>query len=771
MVWPNVDDFTNGVDKLDAETLNKRLRQLVARTEQLKTILDNQASRTNVAIDAELQGETTSNNVTVYPQLGQPVYRVAGGNAYAKAAAIVGDVEESKWFWADQQAMAVGVVGSAPSGSSATVVLNGYIAFVEPIAAADVIVDPEPASGRYFLSTTAGKLTAAPVGPIVYVCDCEIRGGKIISMLVNPQYRDTGESHIHRAFVLSGMPSGYAFTSSGRYRAADIPSTRFFASLKRASDDNHTASAPSDTVMMRPYGNWLTSRNITYTVKLEGSGTAWSGYKLAWESSDHSDDGVGTATIAFSDSGISTRYYPIGRYGLKVQLRRYGTPEPRSFFNSNDVSDTWSIVMPDAGRGWIDYWDNAAAARVGYMLNLGMYLEMARFVPPLPANGASLTVDGVELRSNAFGSRKRWEILPANSADGGPWLCWYGGEVAGVSFTAPFKYNEDGLVESQASRDIILHVNRMRVGPTGFVTSLQAAPGSPLKVTSAQTGANAAQGALQVGLDIDFKSTSGNAEGHEVVKSIVGSTFVTGPVVERVVAGPGMAVDRQQGIVTVSASNAVYAGDFETIALKNAKQDLAGGVFPYTKLLRWNTSGTNIDSGFTAKFRVPDHMPYNAGKGYYVVVSASVFGEAAAVSAATAAFRLTGYALSDQACTPDASGTFDGSIASPTGGYAQVIGVPFASGYTAFDPVLVHGFGKSASDAKPGTLVLPDTKQRVSVSALWLLASASEHMVVYPGYFVGLSIERCGLPENSTVTPYTPAIGFLSLRWNLVAVA
>ena len=775
MLWPNVEKYRDG-DQLNAATLNDPIDQLIARTEYLKRVLEASDGRTNVAI----ANATLSEAGGAVPALGQPVYRVPGGNAYAQAKAWA-DVGRSEWFWADHQAMAVGIVGSSPgTGTSptATVVLGGYVSFGAGIPVAGVIADADPKSGRYFLSATAGKLTAAPTGPIVYVCDCEIANGKVMSMLVNPQYRDTGESHIHRAFVLSGRPSGYAAITGSRYRVSNIVSARFLASVKHAGDNNHNAAFPSDTMVVQPYGYWASSASITYTLRLEGSGTAWSGYRLAWTSNDHTDDGVGEDALAFGESSnLSTKLYRVGTHGLKVQLRLWpgagGTaPGPRSFFDNNGTSDTWTVAMPDAGRAWLDYWDPDASTWAGYRLNLGMYPEMARFVPPLPANGAEFTVGGVELRGAEFGARKQWEISPADSA-GGPWLCWYGGGVVGdgTSPTAPFEYN--ATVESQTERDLVLHVNRMRVGPTGFVTSLQPAPGSPLKVTSAQTGANAVQGALQVGLDVDFKSESGNAEGHEVVKRIVGSTFVTGPVVERIVAGPGMAVDHQQGTVTVSASNAVYAGDFETIALKNAKQDLAGEVFPYTKLLKWESGSgaVNVKSGFTAKFRVPDHIPYNAGHGYYVVVSASVFGEADSANAASAAFKVKAYALADQACSPSASGTFDGSVADLRSSAEQVVAVPFAAGYSMFDPVLVHGFRNDDADVTaPGTLVLPNTAQRVRDQGLWL-GSSGARIVVYPGYFVGLVVERCGLPSNSTARPYVPAIGFLSLRWNLVPVS
>ena len=743
MLWPNVEKYRDG-DQLNAATLNDPIDQLIARTEYLKQALSSFADRANVAVaDAALAADALRGK----PQRGQPVYRVPGGNAYARAAAVV-DGATSQWFWADHQAMAVGVVGSTPSGDSATVVLSGYVRFDKGIPVADVIADANPQSGRYFLSAKPGMLTAAPTGPVIYVCDCEIadvtgEDGKTVrmvkSMLVNPQYRDTGESHVHRTFVLSGAPlGGYSVKTNDRYHAPGI--------LDGASRGS-TTELPA--VALEPCGHWAYDGSAKYTVSVGGGTVTW----------NSDTDGSGSAAFPSGSGSV-----PVGTHGLRVR-----------FTGEASAADgkSWSVDMPDAARAWADDGDT------GFRLNLGMYPELARFVPDpdaaaTPVNGLSLTVDGADRKGPAFGDDRGWYVRAADGEGSGPWLVWVGGaagESEGVSATAPFVWDSDAA--KQRNRAIVLYANRMRVGPTGFVTSLQAAPGSPLKVTSAQTGATAFQGALQVGLDVDFKSGGGDAAGAQVVKRIEGSTFVTGPVVERIVAGPGIEADRQQGTVTVSVSNAVYAGDFETIALRNAKQDLAGGVFPYTKLLPWTTGGTgNVRSGFTAKFRVPDFIPYNAGKGYYVVVSASVFGEAANVetSARSAVFTLGSYMLADQACSAEApAADFYGSIAGPFTPYKAPVAVPFASGYGAFDPVLVHGFSDGGEDvAGPGALALASTAQRVRRDALWLQTAAGVRMVVYPGYFVGVSVER---DDVAAATEYPAAIGFLSLRWNLVAVS
>lgn len=712
MGWPAVQGYQDGVDRVDAQTLNRPLSQLAERTEYLRRLVDAADHQKVVASDVELYPASGDGK----PAPGQPVYRVPANGTYALAAAAVG---ENRWFYADDPAMAVGIVGA--DGSA--VVLYGYVGFQGGIDAGTVIVDKNPASGRYFLSATPGKLTAKPTGPVIYVCDCQIAGGKVVSMIVSPQYRDTGESHVHRAFVVSGAPmGGYSVSSGGRYHAPGI--------LPQGVAKD-TGSLPG--IALVPRGYWAYAGSVEYTVSVGSDG------RVSWTSGGL--DGASTSPVAVADDGTVA----VGSHGLRVSFTSTGSPNGK----------TWTVNMPDDARAWVD------DGTTGYRLNLGMYPELMAYVPDngvaMPVNGASLTVDGVDRPGPAFGGRKGWSIEQADGY-GGPWLVWYDREVrvAGdVSATAPFIW--DAVVGNQRSRDLVLYLNRMRVGPTGFVTSLQAAPGSPLRVTSVQTGATAMQGALMLGLDVDFKSAEGNAEGSQVVKRIEGNTFITGQVVERIVAGPGIAVDHQQGTVTVSASNAVYAGDFETIALRNAKQDLAGGVFPYVKLLGWQVGGQNTDSGFTARFRVPDFVPY---ADYRVVVSASVFGEAPYPSNgdAFAGFRLVPYVLADAACVPEATAAA-GSIALPAEGDAQVVSVRFSSGYGAFDPVLVHGFGSAA---------LADATGRQAVDALLLKDSGGEPITVKPGYFVGLKIERCA-PGSGTA--YTAPLGFLSLRWNLVAAA
>lgn len=706
MGWPSVRKYKDG-DKVNADTLNDPINQLTERTEQLYRLLRDH-DRTKVVVSASLSLPDGFGDAYV----GMPVYRTASG-AYAPASAME---QQNAWFYAADAAMAVGVVSKVSDGD-AEVVLYGEIdlegAGVSP---SDIIADDVRESGRYYLSAEAGKLTAHPNGPVIYVCNVTVATPKdadpyVSSILVSPQYRDTGESHVHRQVVLRGFPAGGTVREvDGKYVAGGIASQ-------------------SGTAVLSTYGHWDGSDPITYVVTVRED-------TLSWTSDDATGDSGSTPLRADGPTAV-------GKHGLSVRVTGDGV---------------WELAMPDAARGWANYSEKVSGTltQVGYALNLQMYLHLdGSYVDPNPLNGAYVSVDGIELRGPVFGARRQWKVVSSlgdESGNEGPWLIWYGCTVDGDNAVAPFLLKDGVVVE----RDILFTTNTMRVGPTGFVTSLQSAPGSILRFTRAGTSFPAAQGPLMASLGIDFRTEAGGVRGHEVVKRIVGETFYTGPVVEKIVAGPGVSAIERSGAVTVSVSNAAYAGDFETIALKNAKQDLVGNVFPYTKLLGWRTGAVNVNSGFSAKFRVPDHIPY--GK-YGVIVSASVFGEEQAAQACGAAFLMSAFYLRDYALSSAGVQEGDAStdVSQPTPAASRVIEVPFDSGHPAFDPVVIHGFAE-----------YPDVPaQRTYIPDLMLKKADGSPVVVYPGYFIGVDISRTSSSAN---VGYEAAIGFLSLRWNLVSV-
>lgn len=724
MGWPAVEGYENG-ESVNKEVLNRPLNQLAQRTEYLRSLI-RENDRTKVTVKASFVGGT--------PPPGTPVYCTTTDGKFSVASAEVG---QNQWFYGSEEAMAVGVVGNTHDGDT-YVVLYGKVDFVTEdrpngILASDLIASPyvpkgedspaKPVTGRYYLAPEAdggkGKLTSRPNGPVIYVCTCVIEGDYVKSMLVNPQYRDTGESHVHREIVLSGLPVG---GKASRSRASDDAPWEY-----RSAECIFPDGADSGTGLTVA-GVWRGRDATTYVVEALSAST------LKWTAGAAS----GTVELDSADVTASVRIGPEDDVNGRVYV---------SLDRAPTVGEKWTLVLPRDGRAWLWRRDG------GFVMNLGFYGDTG-LVPAVPNNAAAFVVDGLELRSVRYGDDRQWEFETTDLP--GVWIRWVGDSASGDGLATPFRNNawtaeEDGE-KTVTTRFLSFHTNRMMVGPTGFVTSLQVEPGSPLRITDALSGASALQGALMLGLSVDFETVDRGVSGSEVVKRITGSKFETGPVVERISGGPGVDVfpASGQGIVKVSIGNAHFSGDFETIALKNAKQDLVSGIFPYTKLLGWSDGSGNVRSGFTAKFRVPDYIPYGE---YRVVVSASVFGEEPAEDA-TAAFSLRGYAMDDYSLA-DEKQTAVAGIRNGKQGYVPVA---FPAGYSAFDPVLVHGM--------PG---IPDIAgQRQHVGDLLLKDEHDADLKVRPGCFVAVDVARRGLVGGSAVA-YQAPIGFLSLRWNLIA--
>lgn len=726
MGWPSVEGYKNG-ESVTKEVLNRPLNQLEERT---KYLLDLLAENDRAKVTVRGAAFTT---VTVPPP-GTPVYCTSADGKFSVAYAEVG---QNQWFYGAESAMAVGVVGNNHDGDP-YVVLYGKVDFVTEenpngIPASDLIVSPyvpdgetgpeKPVTGRYYLAPETdgrkGLLTSRPNGPVIYVCTCVIEGDYIKSMLVNPQYRDTGESHVHREIVISGLPVG---SKASRSRASDDSPWRYSSATCILPDGSTEGTG------LTVAGVWRGTDKVTYEVK------AVSQSRLQWTTGAES----GEVDLDKDDVTKAVRIGPADDANGQVYVSLSGSPA---------AGETWTLSMPEAGRAWL--WRDDG----GFVMNLGFYGDTG-LVPAVPNNAASFVADGLELRSARYGDDRQWEFETTDLP--GVWIRWVGDSASGAGMATPFRNDawtaEEGGEKTVTTRFLSFHTNRMMVGPTGFVTSLQAEPGSPLRITDALSGSSALQGALVLGLSVDFETVARGVAGSEVVKRITGSKFETGPVVERISGGSGVDVfpASGQGIVTISIGNAHFSGDFETIALKNAKQDLVSGIFPYTKLLGWSDGSGNVRSGFTAKFRVPDYIPYGE---YRVVVSASVFGEEPAEDA-TAAFSLRGYAMDDYSLA-DEKQTAEAGIRNGKQGYVPVA---FPAGYSAFDPVLVHGM--------PG---VPDIAgQRQHVGDLLLKDEHDADLKVRPGCFVAVDVARRGLVGGSAVA-YQAPIGFLSLRWNLIA--
>lgn len=402
-----------------------------------------------------------------------------------------------------------------------------------------------------------------------------------------------------------------------------------------------------------------------------------------------------------------------------------------------------------------------------YDYSVGMDQALSAHYPPVPAAAASVVVNGVEQNSKAlFPGGYTVEIGQSS-------IHW--ADLSTPPFPEGIADFRTATVSSSQEKTGAIHFVRGFQGSTGPVTSLRAADGAPIRITECGTGTSASVGDLEIDADMSVIVGDAGLSGYNAVKSGVGGRLLTGPVVEKIVAGPGVYVSSRgdapsgQGTVTVSLDDGSYRGSFDEIALENAKQEKIG-MFPYVKLLGWASgSSVLIPSAFTASLRVP--ITLSKESTYLLRLYATVFGEAtySASSAETAGVTLDYSVLPDYTASP--SGTdlsysnLKTGIGSPSDG-PYLMGIPLCTSsgatksYTAFDPVLVTN--DQSIDASAGRVVYWDI-------AIPGSSMTSSGYALRPGYMVAVRIARAYYDVSGS-TNYPGAIGFLNLRWALKEV-
>jgi len=438
-----------------------------------------------------------------------------------------------------------------------------------------------------------------------------------------------------------------------------------------------------------------------------------------------------------------------------------------------------------------DYWDaeySDEAPGAYFVYSMGMHSSLNVYYPPLPISAAGLILNGVEMDS-----MDQFPLDPTYRT-GRSSIYWYPDLLGSVPWPRDWvDVNNPGSLAYQ--QHLLFRFVTMSTGETGLVTSCQPAPNSPIKILRCGTNEPATSGDLAFDLNLEMSESNENLAGYQVFKRATGSKLRKGPVVEKVTSRDGTVVISSssgapsgQGIVDLSVGSFRYEGDFEEVALQNAKQELIG-MFPYIRLL----ASTSIPSGFVAKFRVP----HTAGDATYkVIVYMTVFGETSIPYVGGGSKQYAGVDFS-YSILPDytpstppgdptnypAWNSLDqnlsvtdrlGIMATGTPIHADIpIGKFDITGatptYTAYDPMLIHN--------NPAELPATDEDRKIAQVLGNPFPTAGDLVYwdvgawgdpdVRPGSLVAIRIQR----SNAVATPaYTGTLGFISIRWRLVAV-
>lgn len=450
---------------------------------------------------------------------------------------------------------------------------------------------------------------------------------------------------------------------------------------------------------------------------------------------------------------------------------------PIPYDSAGVVAPSDAVAIGDSRT--IDITDEAPTAYFWY--NVGMHAAMNQYFPPIPVEAASLVLNGIELDSyNAFPTDPTYRL--GNSA-----VNWYPRAYGAVPWPRDWV---DISSPGTFDLNMLLHFVRSAIGNTGVVTSLRPVDGSPVRVVQCGTNTPATVGDLAIDVDLDISDSDQNLAGYKVYKATTGQKLIKGPVVEKIVAGPGISITQQtghptgQGIVTIGSSGS-YAGEFEEVALQNAKQELMG-MFPYVQLLGWTTGGSsNVPTAFVAKFRVPHNIgDMTAPPSFKVVVHMTVFGETSIPWVGGGNKKYAGIDFS-YSILPDffpvnidpawnvLNGTLpDGMLTMatpiraeiPFGKYDPAGGYPI---YSAYDPMLIHN--------NPSESPVTDDDRKIAwvlgypfpVKAALYNWTLPDEPVVKPGSLVGIRVARADV-VSAIGQEYTGKIGFINIRWMLI---
>lgn len=447
--------------------------------------------------------------------------------------------------------------------------------------------------------------------------------------------------------------------------------------------------------------------------------------------------------------------------GMWLQATRYTIDDVLAGTTTAALTDEWSFDFTDEAPGSV------------YQYHISMDVSLSRRYPPSPASAVVIEYGGIALPQRDFFGLDTGKYKPAPGT-----LHWYDNAFSQGPFPDDWETLADpGTVTVQMA----IYLTKMALNTAGIVTSIKGV--APISVVDCNTGEPASTGDLQITADFSFTADDGNLAGFKVVKDVASDgTLRRGPIVEKILAGAGINVDSVnptfpgQGTVRISfAGDGVTRGEFNDISLLNAKQELVPNrLFSFIKLLPFDSgSGSNVNTAFIAKFRVPQFL---TGK-YRIVVFSTIFGldgVSGAQGTQWAGLTFTYNILQDltNEGSPDTPVYVPRNLATlgASGVLERVLplpdDVPFGiagSGYTAYDPILLHN-DESISEL-PGQITDPFTTYFPVVGEDPETVTAGDLVAVKFERSVPQDVAHVGAPNE-----YTGAMGFINLGWKLVEV-
>jgi len=309
---------------------------------------------------------------------------------------------------------------------------------------------------------------------------------------------------------------------------------------------------------------------------------------------------------------------------------------PAGTIECTDPHNKYEFITPDPNvPGWLPA-DHAVFggkaptdAVLGY--NLAQHPELERVWPPLPLDAAFVERDGVgedPARYIVDHTTLWWTNDCYGKAPWAPEILSCGTPISSSSSSPSAEGPAESLRECDSgptleqmgfvrgdpfNRRLRLYFTKL-VAKTSNpqVTSLKAAPGSPITIVSCDGETPASTGDLQLDADLSLNIEAGEP-GFQALKDIDGLTFKRGPVMEAIQPGTNVEITPVEGASNVDEDgfvdgkaviNAVLPGSEQQegaitlVALDKAREDVVSDIFMLTL-------PAGIESGLRGKIDVP----------------------------------------------------------------------------------------------------------------------------------------------------------------------
>jgi hypothetical protein len=346
-VWSQVTKFRDG-ESLNADTLNIPVSQLSERTEylyaRLKALIESDKMSSVVLTDVPLSSEEGAE-----PVVGNVVYLDQENYVASRAKATMSLYDD---FSAAESAFSIGIL-IRKEGNTGDILINGRLNLNPagaPLRKTDMIETGETyRSGRYYLSANeAGKLTANPNGPLIYVCsmggimttDGSFTSGTAV---ITPQFLDIGTSHIHRTAVLTARPAG-TLSIDG------------YLPIKYLDEDGNLSLS---AMALRFGGTWTADGEVSYKFSLSDNSGSWpNNVRLQWLEWVEDPEKAVADHVDIPGPDIEV---PISN-GLTVRLSLPDSNNKVAYTVDDARKREWdTLVFPDAGKGWLAHCPMAIA--------------------------------------------------------------------------------------------------------------------------------------------------------------------------------------------------------------------------------------------------------------------------------------------------------------------------------------------------------------------------------------------------------------------------